>query len=90
MFSALGCEDLLVNLISWVRKIFPGHLVIFDGKRGDIGNTAKHYAIESFERYEADATTVSPYMGMESIMPFWKIEIMEFMFSAKQAILALT
>ena len=70
MFSALGCEDLLVNLISWVRKIFPGHLVIFDGKRGDIGNTTKHYAIESFERYEADATTVNPYMGLESVMPF--------------------
>ena len=70
MFSALGCEDLLVNLIRWVRKIFPSHLVIFDGKRGDIGNTAKHYAIESFERYEADATTVSPYMGLESVMPF--------------------
>ena len=72
MFSALGCEDLLVNLINWVRKIFPSHLVIFDGKRGDIGNTARHYAIESFERYEADATTVSPYMGLESIMPFLK------------------
>ena len=57
-------------MISWVRKIFPGHLVIFDGKRGDIGNTTKHYAIESFERYEADATTVSPYMGLESVMPF--------------------
>ena len=70
MFSALGCEDLLVDLISWVRKIFPSHLVIFDGKRGDIGNTTKHYAIESFKRYEADATTVSPYMGLESIMPF--------------------
>ena len=70
MFSALGCEDLLVNLIRWVRKIFPSHLVIFDGKRGDIGNTTKHYAIESFERYEADATTVSPYMGLESVMPF--------------------
>ena len=70
MFSALGCEDLLVNLISWVRKSFPSHLVIFDGKRGDIGNTTKHYAIESFERYEADATTVNPYMGLESVMPF--------------------
>ena len=70
MFSALGCEDLLVDLISWVRKIFPSHLVIFDGKRGDIGNTTKHYAIESFERYEADATTVSPYMGIDSVMPF--------------------
>ena len=70
MFSALGCEELLVDLIGWVRKVFPDHLVIFDGKRGDIGNTAKHYAIESFERYEADATTVSPYMGPKSIMPF--------------------
>ena len=70
MFSALGCENLLVNLIGWVRKTFPDHLVIFDGKRGDIGNTAKHYAIESFDRYEADATTLSPYLGLEGIMPF--------------------
>ena len=70
MFSALGYEDLLADLISWIRKVFPGHLVIFDGKRGDIGNTTKHYAIESFKRYEAHATTVSPYMGLESMMPF--------------------
>ena len=79
-----------MDLISWVRKIFQSHLIIFDGKRGDIGNTTKHYAIESFERYEADATTVSPYMGLESIMPFLENRIMEFMFSAKQAIPALT
>tara|TARA_B100000963_G_scaffold348449_1_gene356032 strand:+ start:111 stop:1049 length:939 start_codon:yes stop_codon:yes gene_type:complete len=70
MFSALGCEDLLAALITWIKKNFPNHLVIFDGKRGDIGNTAKHYVVECFQRYEADATTVSPYMGLESIKPF--------------------
>ena len=70
MFSAIGCEDLLAKLILWIKNKFPNHIVIFDGKRGDIGNTAKHYAMESFQRYEADATTVNPYMGLESVKPF--------------------
>ena len=44
--------------------------VILDAKRGDIGSTAAQYAIEAFERYGADAVTLSPYMGRDSIEPF--------------------
>jgi orotidine-5'-phosphate decarboxylase len=44
--------------------------VILDSKRGDVGNTAERYAIEAFERYHADAVTVSPYLGGDSLEPF--------------------
>jgi orotidine-5'-phosphate decarboxylase len=44
--------------------------VILDAKRGDIGSTAEHYAREAFERYRADAVTLSPYMGQDTIEPF--------------------
>jgi orotidine-5'-phosphate decarboxylase len=44
--------------------------VILDSKRGDIGSTAEQYAVEAFERYGADAVTVSPYLGFDSIEPY--------------------
>jgi orotidine-5'-phosphate decarboxylase len=44
--------------------------VILDGKRGDVGSTAERYAIEAFERYGADAVTVNPYLGGDSLEPF--------------------
>jgi orotidine-5'-phosphate decarboxylase len=44
--------------------------VVLDAKRGDIGATAEHYAREVFERYGADAVTLSPFMGRDSIEPF--------------------
>jgi orotidine-5'-phosphate decarboxylase len=44
--------------------------VILDAKRGDIGSTAEQYAIEAFERYQADAVTVNPYMGRDSVEPW--------------------
>jgi len=46
--------------------------VILDSKRGDVGNTAERYAIEAFERYGADAVTVNPYLGRDSLEPFLK------------------
>jgi orotidine-5'-phosphate decarboxylase len=46
--------------------------VILDSKRGDVGNTAERYAIEAFERYGADAVTVNPYLGGDSLEPFLK------------------
>ena len=44
--------------------------VILDAKRGDIGATARQYAREAFERYGADAVTLSPFMGFDSIEPY--------------------
>jgi orotidine-5'-phosphate decarboxylase len=46
--------------------------VILDAKRGDIGSTAEQYAIEAFERYGADAVTLSPFMGFDSVQPYLK------------------
>jgi orotidine-5'-phosphate decarboxylase len=46
------------------------HLIIADAKRGDIGNTSKLYAKAFFEQLGADAVTVAPYMGEDSITPF--------------------
>ena len=48
----------------------PGVPVILDVKRGDIGSTAEQYAREAFERYNADAVTVNPYMGFDAVKPF--------------------
>ncbi len=44
--------------------------VILDAKRGDIGSTAEQYAREAFERYQADALTLSPLLGLDSIEPY--------------------
>ena len=69
-YSAVGAEDQLVASIHYIRERAPGALVILDAKRGDIGNTAEAYAREAFERYGADAVTVNPYMGADSVLPF--------------------
>ena len=69
-FAALGCETVLVDLISYVHATHPGVPVILDAKRGDIGSTAERYAIEAFERYDADAVTVNPWLGAEGLRPF--------------------
>ena len=44
--------------------------MILDAKRGDIGATAEQYAVEAFERFKADAVTVNPYMGRDSVEPY--------------------
>jgi orotidine-5'-phosphate decarboxylase len=69
-YSALGAEDQLVASIRYIRERAPAALVILDAKRGDVGNTAEAYAREAFDRYGADAVTVNPYMGEDSIRPF--------------------
>ncbi|NDG15441.1 MAG: orotidine-5'-phosphate decarboxylase, partial [Betaproteobacteria bacterium] len=55
-----------------IRRVAPAVPVILDAKRGDIGSTAEQYAIEAFERYGADAVTLSPFMGFDSIEPYVK------------------
>jgi orotidine-5'-phosphate decarboxylase len=69
-YSALGAEEQLVSSIRYIRERAPAALVILDAKRNDIGNTAEAYAREAFDRYGADAVTVNPYMGEDSVRPF--------------------
>jgi orotidine-5'-phosphate decarboxylase len=69
-FAALRAEDALERLIAHIHDAHPGVPVILDAKRGDIGSTARHYAAEAFERYQADAVTLNPYLGRDSIQPF--------------------
>lgn len=73
-FSALRAEDQLEALCAYIREQYPALPIILDAKRGDIGATAGQYAREAFERYNADAVTVSPYMGYDSVAPYleWK------------------
>ena len=69
-FAANKAEDDLEKLIAYIHKDHPDIPVILDAKRGDIGSTAEQYAVEAFERYKADAVTLSPYLGRDSIEPF--------------------
>jgi orotidine-5'-phosphate decarboxylase len=69
-YSALAAEDQLLASIRYIREHAPHALVILDAKRNDIGNTAQAYAREAFDRYTADAVTVNPYMGEDSVRPF--------------------
>jgi orotidine-5'-phosphate decarboxylase len=71
-FAAHRAEDQLEKLIAHMRRVAPHVPVILDAKRGDIGSTAEQYAIEAFERYGADAVTLSPFMGWDSVAPYLK------------------
>ncbi len=70
-FAAHRAEEPLERLIVHIHARHPGLPVILDAKRGDIGSTAEQYAREAFERYRADAVTVNPYMGFDSIEPYF-------------------
>ena len=69
-FAALRAEGALERLIAHIHAHHPGVPVILDAKRGDIGSTAQNYASEAFDRYAADAVTVNPYLGRDSVQPF--------------------
>lgn len=69
-FAAHRAEDQLEALIAHIHDAHPGTPVILDAKRGDIGSTAEQYALEAFERFDADAITVNPYMGRDSVEPY--------------------
>ena len=71
-FAAHRAEDQLEKLMAHMRRNAPHVPVILDAKRGDIGATAEQYAIEAFERYGADAVTLSPFMGFDSVQPYLK------------------
>src|SRR4051812_7109299 len=69
-FAAHRAEDQLEQLMRHLRAQFPQVPVILDAKRGDIGATAEQYAREAFDRYGADAVTLSPFMGFDSVQPY--------------------
>ena len=71
-FASQRAEAQLEKLIRHLKDKYPHIPVILDSKRGDIGSTADHYALEAFERYGADAITVNPYMGFDTIEPYLK------------------
>ncbi|MBK0391476.1 orotidine-5'-phosphate decarboxylase [Ramlibacter algicola] len=73
-FAAHRAEEQLERLIAHMRRVAPHVPVILDAKRGDIGSTAEQYAVEAFERYGADAVTLSPFMGFDSVQPYLKYE----------------
>ena len=68
-FESIGVEGYQV-LSQSLRHVPPSIPVIIDAKRGDIGSTGRHYARALFERLRADAVTINPYMGSDSVKPF--------------------
>ena len=73
-FAANRAEDALERLMAHIHHVAPDVPVILDAKRGDVGSTAQQYAREAFERYRADALTLSPFMGFDSIEPYLEYE----------------
>ena len=73
-FASCGAEGELKDIIDFIHEKHPDIPVVLDSKRGDIGSTAKHYAKEAFVRYGADAVTLSPYMGFDSVQPYLEYE----------------
>ncbi len=69
-YAAPRAEDQLEMTIEFIKEHCPHIPVILDAKRGDVGSTATQYASEAFSRYSADAVTVNPYLGLDSIQPF--------------------
>jgi orotidine-5'-phosphate decarboxylase len=69
-FAAHGAEAQLERLMAHIKRVAPHVPIILDAKRGDIGSTAEQYAKEAFERYQADAVTLSPFMGFDSVEPY--------------------
>jgi orotidine-5'-phosphate decarboxylase len=69
-FAAHRAEDQLERLMAHMRRVAPQVPIILDAKRGDIGSTAEQYAHEAFDRYQADAVTLSPFMGFDTMEAF--------------------
>ncbi len=64
----------LEKTVAYIRNNYPDIFVIADAKRGDIGNTSAMYAEAFLETLGCDAVTVAPYMGEDSVAPFFKIK----------------
>ena len=73
-FAAAGAEKQLEKVCTHILERHPGIPLILDAKRGDIGDTARMYAREAFDRYGAHAVTVNPYMGGDTLAPYQEHE----------------
>jgi orotidine-5'-phosphate decarboxylase len=75
-FEAYGLSGItsMEKTIKYIKENYPSHFLIADAKRGDIGNTSTMYARAFFKRLHADAITVAPYMGKDSVKPFLEFE----------------
>jgi orotidine-5'-phosphate decarboxylase len=62
------------RIMKYITHNYPGHFLIADAKRGDIGNTSAMYAKAFFKRLGAHAVTIAPYMGSDSVQPFLQFE----------------
>ena len=64
----------LEKTVNYIKTNYPDQFIIADAKRGDIGNTSAMYARTFFVRMDVDALTVAPYMGIDSVTPFFNYE----------------
>lgn len=75
-YESYGLKGMMAfeKTIQYLKNHYPTHFIIADAKRGDIGNTSKMYARTFFEEYDLDSVTVAPYMGEDSVKPFFEYE----------------
>ncbi len=75
-YEAYGINGLksFEKTIRYIDTNYKNHFIIADSKRGDIGNTSTMYAHAFFKHLNADAVTVAPYMGKDSVEPFLKFK----------------
>ena len=73
-YESMGVKGMISmeKTIEYIRTKYPDQFIILDAKRGDIGNTSEMYAASAFEHLKANAITVAPYMGEDSVKPFVK------------------
>lgn len=73
-YEAQGIEGwkALEETVIYIKQTYPDIFLIADAKRGDIGNTSGMYAKAFFEKLPFDAITVAPYMGEDSVRPFFE------------------
>lgn len=73
-FASQRAEPQLEELCAYIRDAYPDVTLVLDAKRGDIDSTAVHYAREAFMRYQAHAVTVNPYLGTDSVAPYFEYD----------------
>lgn len=73
-YSAQGISGLhaLQLTVSYLKEHYPQVPIILDAKRADIENTSEQYVKEAFDTIGVDAVTVNPYLGLDSLEPFFK------------------